>query len=1132
MVTKAKVNARKYSKPGSLVGRSNIVDAAQKGELVAIIGTGSSLALTDGRIPSLAWRGLVESGFEFGRTKGKISDAQVLSWTAQLASQDLDELLSAAEFMSRKLEAPKGDLYARWLDREFRDRRVSNVAMSAAIQAIAEVQIPICTLNYDTLLEEVTGLPSVTLDNTTDVLGWMRNESKSILHLHGIWTKPSSCVLGIRDYADTLDSDVRDLIQRSLAAFKRLLFIGCGDTFADPNFSALIQWLRRNLRGGVPEHYALVREDEVKARNADLSWHGFVDPLSYGSDRSDLAPFLRGIAKDAMPPAVPSSIGEPKTSPGRSIHPRLLRDYATFLVRDCGQMTIEGVRADMDTAQRKFDLERLFVPLKLAACPPEFPPNDPDREQKLAKWLEKNSEAKPFGEVFATKSGLALLALPGGGKTILLKRLAVAYADPARRSSSADGLPDLSLMPVLIRCREWREHIRLPIPTLLKNIPAITGQAQLNGLDEALAPLLKQGSVLLLVDGLDEIHDDGDRSTFVEHLEAFMDEYRSIRLVVTSREAGFGLVAPSLKRFCQAWRVAPLQEDAITLLCSHWHRLMTGDSPESVAEAKTLSLVLVRNPSLRRLAENPLLLTMLLVVKHGAGRLPPDKVSLYGRAVEVLLDTWNIKGHAPLAIKEAEPQLAYVAFKLMLAGKQTATEAELLSLFEEAREKVPQIRRYAKDTPHDFLKRVELRSSLLLEAGHQSEGGRLVPFYQFRHLTFQEYLAAIAAAQGHYEGYKKDDSVLTPLASVLNNDEWKEVIPMAAVLAKKQAEPLMVALVNSANSIRNCAQSHLPFDSREQWLTHPNTPPAPVSRLLQCLVEEAEASPETLTAALRAVAFFGRGLRSQDDWKALARGPYAEEFLHQAWLLYSDPTVIEDAWIRNTLAAFAAFRHLHLYPEDSVSGSKIAGLLNSASPEEVCRALLACCGLKWIGSDAFDKVVPQLLPAIERHMFSDERTIWIAAVWAWALFRRSPTQSPSNEIPVLDRLLALWFSKEGIDASPISFAFSTIRNLTRDAWTPKLTPSQIEFVKHAATSKSTAFNKYGYIAAAFVAFYSRSVWPDKELHKVLKSAVERLPQGVPGPKPALHDALQQIGAEVQKHSRSSGSRGGAAKRKR
>ena len=513
--------------------------------------------------------------------------------------------------------------------------------------------IPICTLNYDTLLEAVTGAPTVELHETYKVNAWMRGESRSILHLHGTWQSPASCVLGIRDYEATLKDDVRDLIQRSLAAFSHLLFIGCGDTFSDPNFSALTHWLKSKLKGTNLQHIALVRASELSRRNADPAWAGFVDPISFGAHHDDLPSFLLSYFP------VGNATSRARSSVvAASSEAAIIEAYRAYLLKDCGQMTIEGVRADMDTAQRRFDLEKLFVPLQVLACPPEFPADDPQRETKLAKWMKKNQELVSFGQVFSKGQSLALLALPGGGKTLLLKRIAVAYADPRRRGASSDELPDSNFIPLLIRCREWRAHITLPISTLLSKLPEITGQESLSGLAAALVPHLEKGRVLLLIDGLDEIHNDAERATFVEHLESFLETYNLTRVVVTSREAGFNLVAPSLSRFCQRWRLAPLADNAIISLCGHWHRLMSGDSPEAIADGSEVAQLLLRSPPLRRLAENPLLLTMLLVVKRGAGRLPPDRVSLYERAVEVLLDTWNIKGHSSLSPKEAVPQRA------------------------------------------------------------------------------------------------------------------------------------------------------------------------------------------------------------------------------------------------------------------------------------------------------------------------------------------------------------------------------------------------------------------------------------------------------------------------------------------
>jgi SIR2-like domain len=1033
---------------------------------------------------------------------------------------DLDELLGAAEFMGRKLGAPNGELYARWLEGVFKDVKPVKNEMDKAVRALHASEIPICTLNYDPLLERTTGLRGIHIGETSKVTAWMRGEDRGILHLHGSWDAPATCILGIRDYETALSNDVRDLIQRSLTSFNRLLFIGCGDTFQDPNFSALIKWLRERMKSVVPQHHALVADGEVAARHADSMWHGFVEPIGYGANHDDLPALLLRHFPLSTTKTRKKKVSAAKDAITTTMHAKVLDDYRAFLLKDCGQMTIEGVRADLDTAQRRFDLERLFVPLHTLPIPPEIPASDPERERKLLEWQEKNSEPFLFGDVFTKHKRLALLALPGGGKSLLLKRLAVAYADPTRRQNSKDNLPDNNLMPVLIRCREWREYIRRPIPALLQNLAALTGQVSLAALYEALIPLLKQGRVLLLVDGLDEIHNDADRSTFVEHLETFLEDHKLIRLVVTSREAGFSLVAPCLMRFCVRWRIAPLDDGAITTLCAHWHRLMKGEGPEAQEEGQEVAQQLLRSAPLRLLAENPLLLTMLLVVKHGAGRLPPDRASLYDRAVEVLLDTWNIKGHAPLNAKEAVPQLAYIAFQLMRSGKQTATEKQLLILLEEARETVPQIRRHAKDTPYEFLKRVELRSGLMIEAGHQLEGGRTVPFYQFRHLTFQEYLSAVAVVEGHYMDYHKGDTVLTPLRPYLTAEEWKEVIPMAAVLARKQAEPLIAALATEANSLRMTLEAGEIFSEKEEWLRGGKLPSS-VSRLVQCLAEEAEASSETLMTALQVIGLFARGCGSRDNWQVISCGLYGDELLHQTWLLY-EPLRWEREWrIRNTLASVAAYRFQARSSSSQESTKELIRLLRSQEVEEIVRGLLICAGLFWNEVTRNSQSPIPLLPVSEvvPHMFQEKPSITLAAVWAWGAINR--LQRVTDPDPsVWDRLFALWRSNPWgqIGNSTAAFALEQgLRARPREIWTPILTEEQKDFVRRCAEgSEETS------AASLVVAFHAKDVFSDEELAHRL--AARRTEIYTPEVAETAEAMLRQMGEIGRKHLRSTGSR--------
>ncbi|MBB3560147.1 hypothetical protein FHX06_001458 [Rhizobium sp. BK512] len=1072
---------------------SDIQNAISNKKLVIVVGTGVSRALSANSANVFSWSGLIQNGLEYCKTRACVTDAQYGAWKTHLDSSDIDDLLSAAEFVGRKLGAPTGSMYARWLEESFGAADVLNKGLSDAISSIAQLEIPIATLNYDTLLEEVTGLPTINFSETKKVTEWVRRETSGILHLHGVWSDPQSCILGIRDYHTASLSDVRQFIQRNLSTFGRILFLGCGDTFSDPNFSALISWMRAEIRGSSPLHYALVRESELSTRHADANWQGFVEPISYGKEYSDLPTYLKSLLPS---PEVLEYISksQPPSTENQVRDDKALREYRSFLLRDCGQMTIEGIRTDIDTAQRKFDLEKLFVPLSVTPIPPEFPLSDKKRDVKLRKWMEENNKQLGFGEIFTNQQRIALLALPGGGKTLLLKRLAVAYADENRRTNSNDFLPDLDIYPVLIRCREWREHIARPIPFILKNISNITGQSGLDNFYEALLPLLKAGKVVLLVDGLDEIHSDADRATFAENLEKFLDDFKKIRLVVTSREAGFGLVAPTVARFCDRWRLAPLDDVTISSLCVHWHKLMAGESVEAADDAAEVSERLLQNPALRRLAENPLLLTMLLVVKHGAGRLPPDRVSLYSRAVEVLLDTWNIKGHEALNIKEALPQLSYVAYELMRRGKQTATQSELISLLEEAREKVPRIKMYAKDSPVDFLRRVELRSSLLMEAGYQLEGSRPVPFYQFRHLTFQEYLAAEAAVNGNYREYSIGDNLLTPLASCLELEEWKEVIPMATVLARRQAEPVMIELLNKAKALADDLKHGVDFEGKRDWSSM--RLPSPVSLLLQCLAEEAEASPQTLTDALYILAVFAKGCRSNANWDSLLKGIYSDEFINVIFEINPAewPTEI---WLRNTKAVALALSKAGGFWRSNDGMALIHSQLNSNNDSEIERGLLALAGVYWGHLYNFD-MDDETLNMVEQHIFSASPRVWEPAIWVFGLAHSHDENDRPCNIKTLDRLAEILIA-DGTENEVASFALSRLAKIDRANWSPKVDADgrkkileQIDPTKIASTNFS---REPGYF---ILAYHIPDLIDDGDLYSRLKGV-----ENVPFPKSVI-----------------------------
>lgn len=262
------------------------------GRMLAVVGAGVSIAAS-GQAGVASWIGLLRDGVErCVAVCGSLPEGWADRVRAEIDSGDLDELLSAAEKISRKLGAPGGPEYARWL-RE--TAGVLSVQDPSLLEAIRGLGLPIATTNYDGLLEEATGLCPVTWREGEQVERVIRGDEEAILHLHGYWAEPESVVLGIRSYEQVLGDAHAQTMMRAIRATRGLLFIGCGAGIADPDFDALLRWTHTVFEGSGYNHFQLCLEEEV----ADLCRLHPPDerlfPLPYGTEHSSLEPFLRDL---------------------------------------------------------------------------------------------------------------------------------------------------------------------------------------------------------------------------------------------------------------------------------------------------------------------------------------------------------------------------------------------------------------------------------------------------------------------------------------------------------------------------------------------------------------------------------------------------------------------------------------------------------------------------------------------------------------------------------------------------------------------------------------------------------------------------------------------------------------------
>lgn len=605
--------------------------------------------------------------------------------------------------------------------------------------------------------------------------------------------------------------------------------------------------------------------------------------------------------------------------------------YRRYLAEECGFIHLDGLPADAEVGSRRLKLENLFVPLHLDVT------DDKD----------KVKQRQPVGEVLAEHPRLAILASPGGGKSTLIKRIAVAYSDPERRGQIADNLPDRDWFPLFFRCRELRELTRGSFAELIE---ALSQREPVRQHAEAFRACVDRallaGRVLLLVDGLDEISDSGDRAAFVCMLRTAIQAYRGTALIVTSREAGFRHVAAHLAAVCTQATVSSFNADDISRLSVAWHREVVGDTEKVRGDAEQLAATISQNDRILRLAVNPLLLTTLLLVKRWVGSLPTRRTVLYDKAVEVLLMTWNTEGHGHDAIplEEALPQLCYVASAMMLAGVQKISRPRLTKLLQEARDALPSELGYVQGSVDEFIRRVEDRSSLLMMTGHDVEDGRLVEFFEFRHLTFQEFLTARAMVQGWHRGREETDTLTTVLEPHFRDEKWREVIPLAAVLGGRATDALIQRLTERVKQLK--AEHPLELSGNTPFLA-----------LGHCLADEAAARPETIRAAVLELLRFGEALELTTFAPMLVRGRYGTLLQGEAEKALLAPTAdISSNSAESALAEIVYWQTIE--SEDSAGYAKAAEqfvqMLMSGHRLDRCKGALGCMSLCYrVQKDSF-----------------------------------------------------------------------------------------------------------------------------------------------------------------------------------
>ena len=436
--------------------------------------------------------------------------------------------------------------------------------------------------------------------------------------------------------------------------------------------------------------------------------------------------------------------------------------YLAHLQYSYRALDFKGI-PQLDSFSRELLLEDVYVPL---LARPERPDDGETwRRPRLAgRALDQNDfpaemlaglkgeAAVPLKveEAMAKHKRVIVLGDPGSGKSTLLKYLALHLA-----AETNAPLPILAPLNAYAAALEMGEDINLQ-----RFLPAYYASRCSD--TEALGPLfdeaLQKGQAVVLLDGLDEVQT-SSRRLLIERVELFAAwaAQKNNRVVVTSRVVGYS-ESPLTAHDWQVYTLLDFDQPAIESFASRWclafEKSTLGDHPEAAVSAererRSLLEALEANPDVAQLASNPLLLTILALIKRQGVSLPNRRVELYELYLKTLITAWSkarsldkrpvgpemdylktisVLGPLALWLREENPTAGLVPEERLV---------EWLTLYYQG-EDYEYNRNEAADHARQFLDSVRKYSNLLIERGQ----GR----YGFMHLTFEEMLAARGLVQ-------------------------------------------------------------------------------------------------------------------------------------------------------------------------------------------------------------------------------------------------------------------------------------------------------------------------------------------------------------------------------------------------
>lgn len=269
----------------NISGFPEFENVVKNNNLVYLFGTGISSALTG---KPYGWEKWLLDGF-LHMTDKTLAE----SYQAQLEADKSTNVMIAVA--GKVISAAKAEgVYEAWMSDSFEKNALTNDKLAATLKKLLLLQDVFVTTNYDLLLEQATGLGTLSYENPDLAFEMLeKRRSTHVLHIHGVYDsehKIDNIVADEEQYQKVLDDAGAQFIQNILGT-RTLVFVGCGKTTEDANIAQFIQFAKEKLKLDRPYYFLYNSARPVDGMPDNIRL------IPYGDEYGDLPEFLEDMAQ-------------------------------------------------------------------------------------------------------------------------------------------------------------------------------------------------------------------------------------------------------------------------------------------------------------------------------------------------------------------------------------------------------------------------------------------------------------------------------------------------------------------------------------------------------------------------------------------------------------------------------------------------------------------------------------------------------------------------------------------------------------------------------------------------------------------------------------------------------------------